>query len=129
MKIQKILLVEDDENIRILAQMSLEASTDWRILIAPSGAEALGIAAQEKPDLILLDVMMPGMDGFTTLAGLRENPASAGIPVIFMTAKIQSQELEDYSKLGIAGVISKPFDPLKLAAEITHLVSTSTAVG
>jgi CheY-like chemotaxis protein len=124
MKIQKILLVDDDKNIQLIAQMGLEDRPDWTVVTASSGPEALETFTKEKPDLILLDMMMPGMDGKTTFAKLKELQNASEIPVIFMTAKVQSHELQSYLDLGVAGVISKPFDPLTLSEEICAIIGT-----
>jgi len=117
-------LIEDEDNIRLIAQIGLEDRPGWQVLSAASGLEGLALAAQEQPDLILLDMMMAGMDGRVTLAKLRENPVTAKIPVIFMTAKAQKQELEAYAALGVVGVITKPFDPTHLSEEIEQLVGS-----
>lgn len=119
-EMQKILLVDDDPHIREIAQISLE--DDFNVVLAASGPEALQLSQVENPDLIILDMMMPGMDGVTTLAKLRENAQTANIPVIFMTAKVQAQELDSYRALDVAGVLSKPFDPMKLPGEIRRIV-------
>ena len=92
------------------------------VVLAASGAEGLERAASEQPDVILLDVMMPGMDGPTTLAELRAQPNTSNIPVIFITAKVEKHEVERYLALGAVGVISKPFDPLKLPREIQQIL-------
>jgi len=120
--IKKVLLVDDEDPIRLIAQIGLEDRPEWLILLASSGAEALTIANQEKPDLILLDVMMPGMDGKTALKKLRENTETAHIPVIFMTAKVQEHELKGYVDSGVIGIIAKPFDPMTLSTEIENLL-------
>jgi CheY-like chemotaxis protein len=117
----KILLVEDDDNIRTIVQMSLE--DEWEITQAASGMAALDVAANARPDIILLDMMMPGMDGLTTFSKLRELPAAAAIPVIFMTAKAQQHEIEIYLKTGVAGIIIKPFDPMTLSNQIREIVA------
>lgn len=122
MKIQKILLVDDDHNIQLIAQMGLEDRPDWCVVTASSGPEALEKVKEENPDLILLDMMMPGMDGKTTYSKLREQSSGSRIPVIFMTAKVQSHEMQSYLDLGAAGVISKPFDPMTLSQEIAAIV-------
>lgn len=119
--LQRVLYVEDDPDIRTIAAMALETLGGLVLRSCASGEEALGAAADFRPDLLLLDVMMPGLDGPTTLARLRELPATAATPVIFMTAKVQGPEVEHYRALGALGVISKPFDPLNLAAEIQAL--------
>ena len=123
--IKKVLLVDDDQNIRMVVQMTLEGLTEWKVVTAESGKAAIDTAPKEKPDLIMLDVMMPEMDGPTTFMQLQKNPALQGIPVIFMTAKIQTHELEDYLKLGAAGIISKPFDPMTLPDEIAKILGST----
>lgn len=122
-EIKQVLLVDDDMNIRTLAKMGLEGLTDWKVELAGSGAEALTKAAEMQPDLIILDVMMPGMDGPTTLSELRKVESLAGIPVIFMTAKAQTHELELYQKMGAKGIITKPFDPITLPDDIQGILS------
>jgi CheY-like chemotaxis protein len=122
--IQKVLLVDDDQNIRFVAQMALEGLTNWKVFLADSGSEAIKVAKAEKPDLILLDLMMPGMDGPTTFAKLQEQDDLAGVPIIFMTAKVQAHEIENHLKLGAAGIISKPFDPMTLHDDIKRIVET-----
>jgi CheY-like chemotaxis protein len=121
-QIKKILLIDDNPNIRTVAQIGLEDVGGWQVLLAASGPEGLSLAASDLPDAILLDVMMPGMDGPTTLSKLREVPALAKIPVIFLTAKAQKEEVAHYLSLGALGVITKPFDPLTLPKEIMALV-------
>ncbi|HEY9681089.1 MAG TPA: response regulator [Oculatellaceae cyanobacterium] len=121
-EIKKVLLVDDDQNIRFVAQMSLEGLTTWEITAAESGEDALKKVSDKIPDVILLDMMMPGMDGPTTFAKLRERAELANVPVIFMTAKVQTHEVESYLQLGAAGVITKPFDPMSLADEIRQIV-------
>ena len=122
MPIRKVLLVDDEDDIRTIGQLSLARVGGWETVLAASGAEALAKAAAEKPDLILLDVMMPGMDGPTTFGQLRAQPATAATPVIFMTAKVQKQEVARYLELGAVGVIAKPFDPMALPGDIRRLV-------
>ncbi|MFY0579645.1 response regulator [Cystobacter fuscus] len=122
MTIHKVLLVDDEDDIRTIGQVSLSRVGGWQTVLASSGADALTKAAAERPDLILLDVMMPGMDGPTTLARLRAQEATAATPVIFMTAKIQKQEVARYLELGAVGVIGKPFNPLTLPADIKKLL-------
>ncbi len=118
MTIRKVLLVDDEDDIRKIGELSLSRVGKWQTVLAASGAEAVEKATAEQPDLILLDVMMPGMDGPTTLERLRAQEATARIPVIFMTAKIQKQEVARYLELGAVAVIGKPFDPMTLPAEI-----------
>jgi CheY-like chemotaxis protein len=121
MTIVKVLMVDDDPHIRRIGELCLTAVGKWKVVLSASGAAAVELAAAEHPDLVLLDVMMPGMDGPMTLEALRARPDTAGIPVIFMTANVQAHEVERYLALGALGVISKPFDPMKLAAEIRRL--------
>jgi CheY-like chemotaxis protein len=97
------------------------------VVEATNGLEAVEVARRELPTLILLDVMMPELDGPGTFARLRENPATAGIPVIFMTAKAQPHEVASYRALGAAGVIAKPFDPMTLPAEVRTIVEALDA--
>jgi len=122
MTIRKVLLVDDEDDIRTIGQLSLSRVGGWQTVLGASGAEAITKAAAEQPDLILLDVMMPGMDGPTTFTQLRAQEATATTPIIFMTAKIQKQEVARYLELGALGVIGKPFDPMTLPQEIRKLV-------
>jgi len=122
MQIDRVLMVDDDPAIRKIGQLCLTRVGKWEVVIAASGPEALRLSVEFRPDVILLDVMMPGMDGPTTFRLLQENVDVGHTPVIFMTAKVQTQELESYSKLGAAGVISKPFDPMKLPNEIRQIL-------
>lgn len=119
----KVLLVDDEPDIRRIAQLSLEAVGGFETAVAASAAEGLAAAARERPDLILLDVMMPGMDGLSALAELRGDPVLSAIPVVFMTAKVQRAEIERYLALGAAGVIQKPFDPMTLPTELQAILA------
>ena len=119
----KVLLVDDDTNIRMVAVMGLEDELDWEIQEACSGQEAIQLASTQKPDLILLDMMMPGMDGISTFGKLRELDTVKDTPIIFMTAKVQQEEIESYKILGARGVIIKPFDPITLAQEIQDILA------
>ena len=114
MELQRILLVEDEEDIRRIARLALERLGNFTVEECSSGTEAPLKAAEMKPDLILLDVMMPGKDGPTTLQELRRMPDLQHIPVVFMTAKVQPHERERYLALGAVGVIAKPFAPMEL---------------
>lgn len=116
-------MVDDDSAIRRVSELSLTRIAKWRVVLADSGFAAIEIIHQLKPDVILLDVMMPGMDGPTTYAALRNHPNAKTVPIIFMTAKVQRQEVQSYHQLGAAGVITKPFDPLLLAGEIRAILS------
>ncbi len=122
-ELTRILYVEDDPDIQAIAIMVLETINGFTLKSCSCGSEALEKAVQFKPDLVLLDVMMPGMDGPETLKGLRAFPELAATPVVFMTAKVQPQEVEGYLKLGAIGVIAKPFDPMTLAQELRDIWS------
>ncbi len=122
MIIQSVLMVDDDPDIRKICRLSLASVGKWRVQLAADGLEALELAAKERPDVVLLDVMMPGMDGPTTLSKLREIPSMVDVPVILMTAKVQTHEVEKYLNLGALGVIAKPFDPMTLPDQIKSLV-------
>ncbi len=118
-----ILYVEDDPDIRAVAQIALEVVGGFQLCSCASGHEA--VAAIERGlqvDLLLLDVMMPDMDGPGTLRALRKLAATSKTPVVFMTAKVQSSEQDDYFDLGAVGVIAKPFDPMNLAQQLTALL-------
>ena len=119
--LNRILYVEDEPDIRVVAKMALEAVGGFTVSACASGLEALIAAPDGRADLLLLDVMMPGMDGISTLKALREIPSTAHTPVIFMTAKVQVAEVEVYKKLGALEVISKPFDPMELSAQIARI--------
>ncbi len=114
----KILYVDDEPDIREVAQMSLELDDGLEVRACGSGREALPAAAEWRPDLILLDVMMPEMDGPATLEALRSDPATSAIPVVFITARSQAAEVEALLRSGALGVIPKPFDPMTLAASV-----------
>lgn len=121
MTLQKILLVEDEPDIRAVAQLALEAVGGFTVRLCESGETALAALAEFDPDLVLLDVMMPGMDGPATLAALRALPVGGDVPMIFMTAKVQPAEIEGYRRLGAIGVVAKPFDPMTLADKLRGL--------
>lgn len=111
----KLLHVEDDADIREIAAMALGISGEFDVVQCNSGEEALAQVLDYTPDIILLDMMMPGMTGSQTLEKMRENPDLASIPAVFMTARAQHAEIEELLQLGAADVISKPFDPMALA--------------
>ena len=119
--LQRILYVEDDPDIQQIAVMVLETISGFTLKACSSGAEALQCAIDFKPDLILLDVMMPGMDGPETLRELRKFPELEHTPTVFMTAKVQPQEVQEYLAMGALGVIAKPFDPMSLADELRNI--------
>jgi two-component system, OmpR family, response regulator len=117
-ELQRILYVEDEPDIQAVAKLALEMVGGFTVKLCSSGEEALREAAAFAPDMILLDVMMPGMDGPSTLRALREQAALAAVPVAFMTAKVQPQEVALYKSLGARDVIAKPFDPMTLADQV-----------
>ena len=116
----RILHVDDEPDIREVVGLSLGLDPEFSVRSCASGADALVTAAQWSPSLILLDVRMPLMDGLATLANLRKNPRTVHIPVLFLTARMQNGEIERYISLGAQGVLSKPFDPMTLAALVRH---------
>lgn len=118
----RILHVDDEQDIREVVEMSLGLDPAFTTRNCGSGQEALAAAAEWRPDFILLDVMMPGMDGPATLAQLRGDARTANIPVIFMTARAQAREVDHFRGLGAIGVIAKPFDPMALAASVRSYV-------
>lgn len=120
-ELNKVLYVEDDPDIQLVAQMALEMVGGLSLRACSSGREAVLAALDYQPDLILLDVMMPEMDGPATLAELRKLPNTATTPVVFMTAKVQAAEVSHYRALGAIGVIGKPFDPMALAQQVRQL--------
>ncbi len=111
----KILYAEDEEDIRVIAKIALEDIGGFTVEYCDNGKAVLDKIASFKPDLLLLDVMMPEMDGPTLLKKLREQPSFSNIPAIFMTAKIQPNEILHYQEMGVLDIIAKPFDPMKLA--------------
>jgi CheY-like chemotaxis protein len=124
---RRVLVVDDDELLREVAQTALELVGGWEVLTAQSGPQAHQQALAEHPDAILLDVMMPGVDGPSTVAALRADPATRDIPIIFLTAKMPSEHQEEWRPLRLAGVIPKPFDPMTLATDMAALLGWAEA--
>jgi CheY-like chemotaxis protein len=122
MSTKRILLIDDEKSISLVIQMSLNELADWTVLTADSSAEGLRQAQLEKPDAILLDLMMPEMDGFTVLRKLKENPETYDIPVILLTAKVQLGGFKPSDEQQFSGILAKPFDPLTLADQITNIL-------
>jgi CheY-like chemotaxis protein len=120
--VHRILIIDDEDDIREVAAMSLESVAGWEVIMASSGAQGLVRAAEYLPDAILLDVMMPGMDGPTTFRELRKNPRTARIPVLLLTAKVQSSDQRRFADLGVEAVLFKPFDPMTLSTEIANVL-------
>jgi len=122
-QLQKILHVEDEPDIQEVTRLALEAVGGFTVKTCSSGEEALAAAAEFVPDLFLLDVMMPGMDGPSTFLALRKLPGLEKTPAIFMTAKVMESEVERFKELGALGVIAKPFDPMSLSDRIRAIWS------
>ncbi len=118
----KVLIIDDEDDIREVAALSLESIAGWDVVMASSGAQGLARAIEHQPDAILLDVMMPGMDGPSTFRELRANPATAKIPVLLLTAKVQSSDQRRFADLGVEAVLFKPFDPLTLSDQIADVL-------
>ncbi|MDY6938768.1 MAG: response regulator [Cyanobacteriota bacterium] len=123
MIVKKILVIDDEADIREVAKLSIEINSNWEVLSAHSGESGFSLARTHGPDAILLDVMMPDMDGLTTLAKLQSHPETLNIPVILLTAKVQSAEQRRYAKLGVAAVLTKPFDPVLLVEQIAGVLN------
>ena len=121
MTLKRILYAEDEPLIQAVAKLALEKVGGFDVLICSSGAEALEKVTGFAPDLVLLDVVMPGLDGPATFARLRANPATAAIPIIFLTANAQPAEVAQYKALGAMDVIAKPFNPMTLASQIRQV--------
>ena len=119
---KRILVIDDEDHIREVTQMSLETMGGWEVTAASSGLERIETAAADPPDAILLDVMMPDMDGPTTFKHLRSDPITRDIPVVLLTAKVQPADRQRFAALGVEGVLTKPFDPLSLADEIAGVL-------
>ena len=120
---RRLLVVDDEQFIREVAQTSLEVTAGWEVQTAASGSEGIEVAAATQPDAVLLDVMMPDMDGPSTVAELRSSEGTRHIPVIMLTAKAQTAERSRFASLdGVAGVIPKPFDPMTLATQVAQLL-------
>ncbi|MEO0852814.1 MAG: response regulator [Cyanobacteria bacterium J06648_11] len=113
-----ISIIDDEADIRTVAELSLTMTANWRVSTSASGREGLALAIASPPDAILLDVMMPEMDGLATVAHLQANEATQHIPVILLTAKAQASDRRQYYAAGVTGVITKPFDPTTLASQI-----------
>ena len=125
MPTRRILIVDDEDDIREVAQVSLELLGHYEVLTASFGRDGVDSARTSQPDAILLDVTMPDLDGPATLAELRADPATRDIPVLFLTAKTQASDRTRLAELGVAGILSKPFDPLKLATQVASALRWS----
>jgi CheY-like chemotaxis protein len=123
--LKHVLVIDDEGDIREVARLSLELTEGWTVETASGGSDGAALALSMAPDAILLDVMMPEMDGPTTLSTLRQQDATRFIPVIFLTAKVQASDRDRYLQLGVRGIISKPFDPVTLGQQIKDMLSWS----
>jgi CheY-like chemotaxis protein len=115
---RRILVIDDENDVREVTQLSLEMMGGWTVLTARSGKEGITTAIAEQPEVILLDVMMPEMDGPTTLQQLQANATTRHIPVIFLTGKVQATDQRRFAELGATACIAKPFDPLTLVSQV-----------
>jgi CheY-like chemotaxis protein len=122
MPTKRILIVDDEESIQTVVQFGIQMVADWDVLIASSGPQGIKTACDESPDAILLDVMMPDMDGIATFKALQSDPQTSQIPVIFLTAKAQTSERRQFNDLGVSGVITKPFNSLDLPDQIVKML-------
>jgi CheY-like chemotaxis protein len=118
-----VLVVDDDDDIRELTKTTLELTADWNVLTASGGTEAIGIARGHSLDAILLDMMMPDMDGLTTFDHLQADETTRRIPVILFTAKVQVGDRQAWEGRAIRGAIAKPYDPMRLADDVARLLS------
>lgn len=119
---KRILIIDDDPNILAVAQLALETIGEWDVITALSGKEGIELAREERPDAILLDVMMPEMDGIATLRVLQSGSETASIPVILMTAKVQPADQQRFANLGVVATIVKPFKAMQLSTQIAELL-------
>ena len=120
----KALIIDDEEDVRFVARLSLGRVGGMTVIEASNGEEGLARARDEKPDFILLDMMMPGMDGAATFRALRESDDTRAIPVVFLTAKAMKSEVQRLKELGAKGVMLKPFDPMTLASDIRTILTS-----
>ena len=118
-----ILIIDDDDDIREVAALTLEATAGWRVSTASSGSAGIAKAMQERPEAILMDVMMPEKDGPTTFREMQKIPAIANIPVLLLTAKVQGVDQRRFANLGVAAVLFKPFNPMTLAKQIAEALN------
>ncbi|MEB3211048.1 MAG: response regulator [Leptolyngbyaceae bacterium] len=126
MKHKCILLIDDEHDIHTIAELGLTLESEWSVLSALSGEEGLDVAKTQHPDAILLDAMMPHQDGIATLEQLQTTPETRSIPVIFLTAKAQAADRKKFYRSGARGIITKPFNPMTLASQISSFLSWKT---
>ena len=123
-----VLVVDDDDDVREITQLSLETVAGWRVRAARSGEEALRLLREDLPEAVLLDVMMPGMDGPETFRAMQADPGLRAVPVVLLTAKLQVGGRQPWDGLGVAGVIAKPFDPMTLGDQVARLAGWDAEV-
>ncbi|MBH8563428.1 response regulator [Nostoc sp. CENA67] len=119
---KRILIIDDEESIQTVVQFGIRMAAGWEVFTASSGPKGIQTAQTEQPDVILLDVMMPDMDGIATFKALQSHPETEHIPVIFLTAKAQTSEKRQFHDLGVSGVITKPFNSLDLPDQIAKIL-------
>jgi two-component system, OmpR family, alkaline phosphatase synthesis response regulator PhoP len=122
MSTKRVLIIDDEETIQTVVQFGIKLAAGWEVLIAGSGAQGIQTAQVEQPDVILLDVMMPEMDGIATFRALQSQRETEQIPVILLTAKAQTAETRQFNELGVSGVITKPFNSLNLPEQISRIL-------
>ncbi|MGL4618034.1 response regulator [Chroococcidiopsis sp.] len=122
MTTKRVLVIDDEDGVREIIQFSLEAVAGWEVLPAASGSEGIDIAQAQQPDAILLDVMMPDLDGPATFQQLQANTTTCHIPTIFLTAKVRTSEQQQLLDLGVAGTIAKPFKAQELVEQIRTIL-------
>ena len=120
-ELRHILCVDDEDDILEVTKLCLESIGGFRVTCCDSGAKIVSMVESEKPDLILLDVMMPSMDGPSALKFLQQSTAPPHVPVVFMTARVQPAEVSEYLSLGAVGVVAKPFDPMQISAQVSDI--------
>jgi two-component system, OmpR family, alkaline phosphatase synthesis response regulator PhoP len=120
---KRVLIIDDEESIQTVVQFGLKIAAGWEVLVASSGREGIARAQADRPDTILLDVMMPEMDGLATFQELRQHANTRSIPVILLTAKAQASEKRIFDTVGVNGVITKPFNSLDLAEQICKILN------
>lgn len=121
---RKILVIDDEEDMRVLVSVFLEMEGEFEVIAVDSGAEGIRLATEQPPDAILLDYMMPGLDGPSTLAALKENASTRDVPVIFLSAKAELADCSAFAGMGAAGAIAKPFDPSTLARTLSGILNS-----
>jgi CheY-like chemotaxis protein len=119
---RRVLVIDDEPDIREVVQVALELTEGWEVRTAGSGGEGLALAAADPPDAILLDVMMPDLDGPATVQALRAEPATQTVPVVLLTAMLQGDDRRAFATLPVAGVVDKPFDPMGLGSQVAGLL-------